>query len=76
MGDQVVNNLIQRSGRQPSRGYHWKLSSQLKQTLTLQECFQGGKSIDPLPQKQKIPNANLSATVLQLNIEGLSTSRI
>jgi len=43
------------------------------------KCFRGGKRIDLRPRKRKFPDANFSATVpsvLQLNIEGLSASKI
>jgi len=46
---------------------------------TPQECSWDGKRIDPRPQKQKISDTNISATVpsvVQLNIEGLSASKI
>jgi len=46
---------------------------------TPRECSLGGEKIDPWPRKRKISDANFSATVLralQLNIEGLSVSRI
>jgi len=57
----------------------WKLSSQLKQMSTPRECYRGGKRINPRTRKWKISDANISTTVpsvLQLNIEGLSASKI
>jgi len=67
------------SCRQPPRGDPWKLSSQLKQISIPRECSQGGKRIDPPPRKRKFSDANTSETVpsvLQLNIEGPSASKI
>jgi len=50
----VIVNLVDIRPRD-----HCKLTSQLKQMMTLRECTRSGKRIDPRPRKREISDAKL-----------------